>query len=49
MTFDEIVLVEPGESYADFGDTEFWDYVIVEGSNDLRDYLAATDGRVRFA
>ncbi len=34
MTFDEVVLVEPSESYADFGDSEFWDYVIVEGSKD---------------
>jgi len=34
MTFDEIVLVEPGESGSAFGDSDFWDYVIVEGSND---------------
>lgn len=34
MTFDEVVLVEPGELLADFGDDEFWDYVIVEGSKD---------------
>jgi len=34
MTFDEIVLVEPGEPGTKFGDEEFWDYVIVEGSKD---------------
>jgi hypothetical protein len=34
MTFDEIVLVEPSEYNANFGDSEFWDYVIVEGSKD---------------
>ncbi|MBN1987748.1 MAG: T9SS type A sorting domain-containing protein [Prolixibacteraceae bacterium] len=34
ITFDEIVLVEPGEYNASFGDSEFWDYVIVEGSKD---------------
>ncbi len=34
MNFDEVVLVEPGESGTNFGDAEFWDYVIVEGSND---------------
>ncbi|MBT3382652.1 MAG: T9SS type A sorting domain-containing protein [Prolixibacteraceae bacterium] len=34
MTFDEIVLVEPGEEGASFTDNLFWDYVIVEGSND---------------
>lgn len=33
MTFDEIVLVEPGSTGTGFGDFEFWDYVIVEGSN----------------
>jgi hypothetical protein len=35
MSFDEVVLVEPGETLAKFGDEEFWDYVIVEGSKDL--------------
>lgn len=33
MTFDEVVLVEPGELLADYGEDEFWDYVIVEGSS----------------
>lgn len=34
MSFDEIVLVEPGEAGTKYGDEEFWDYVIVEGSKD---------------
>jgi len=34
ITFDEIVLVEPGDAGAKFGDQNFWDYVIVEGSKD---------------
>lgn len=34
IRFDEIVLVEPGEVSASFGDPEFYDYVIVEGSKD---------------
>jgi hypothetical protein len=34
MTFDEIALVEPGDPGAIFGDANFYDYVIVEGSND---------------
>ncbi|MCU0451807.1 MAG: T9SS type A sorting domain-containing protein [Bernardetiaceae bacterium] len=34
IRFDEIVLVEPGEAGTVFGDFEFWDYVVVEGSND---------------
>ncbi len=31
IEFDEIVLVEPGEANTQYTDTEFWDYVIVEG------------------
>lgn len=34
LVFDEIVLVEPGEVGTVFGDEEFWDYVVVEGSKD---------------
>lgn len=34
MSFDEIVLVEPGEALSKYGDDDFWDYVIVEGSKD---------------
>jgi len=34
MDFDEIVLVEPAESGTVFGDYEFWDYCIIEGSKD---------------
>lgn len=34
MTFDEIVLVEPGEKGAVYGDANFYDYVVVEGSYD---------------
>lgn len=32
MSFDEIALVEPGESGSTFGQDDFYDYVIVEGS-----------------
>ncbi|MEM6297086.1 MAG: T9SS type A sorting domain-containing protein [Bacteroidota bacterium] len=34
MVFNEIALIEPGEPNTSFGDEEFWDYVIVEGSSD---------------
>ncbi len=34
MSFDEVVLVEPGENGALFGSDDFFDYVIVEGSRD---------------
>ena len=35
MAFDEVVLVEPGESQSVYGDDDFWDYVILEGSKDF--------------
>lgn len=45
ISFDEVVLVEPGEVLTNFGDDEFWDYVIVEGSKDLgTTWLALEDG-----
>lgn len=34
MTFWEIALVEPGEENSTFGTTDFYDYVVVEGSKD---------------
>jgi hypothetical protein len=34
MSFDEIALVEPGDPGTKFGDANFYDYVIVEGSKD---------------
>ncbi|MBO0937753.1 T9SS type A sorting domain-containing protein [Fibrella sp. HMF5335] len=34
IKFDEIVLVEPGTAGTVYGDAEFFDYVIVEGSKD---------------
>lgn len=34
IKFDEIVLVEPGEDGSEFGEENFFDYVIVEGSTD---------------
>ena len=34
MTFNEVVLVEPGEPETSYKEMLFWDYVIVEGSKD---------------
>lgn len=34
IAFDEIVLVEPGDNGTKYGDTDFFDYVIIEGSKD---------------
>ena len=45
MSFDEVVLVEPGEISSDFGDDDFWDYVIIEGSVDTgKTWLPFADG-----
>ena len=45
MSFDEVVLVEPGEVLSKYGDDNFWDYVIVEGSKDMgKTWLPAADG-----
>jgi hypothetical protein len=35
ISFNEVVLVEPGEEGSAFGTTYFYDYVIVEGSRDF--------------
>ncbi len=34
LKFDEIVLVEPGATGSQYGDSDFFDYVVVEGSKD---------------
>ncbi|WP_297095089.1 T9SS type A sorting domain-containing protein [uncultured Draconibacterium sp.] len=45
MTFDEVVLVEPGAQLSTFGDSDFFDYVIIEGSKDLgRTWYPLADG-----
>lgn len=45
MSFDEVVIVEPGEDGSVFGDADFFDYVVVEGSADGgHTWLPLTDG-----
>uniref|UniRef100_UPI00404A5F6B T9SS type A sorting domain-containing protein n=1 Tax=Fulvivirga sp. TaxID=1931237 RepID=UPI00404A5F6B len=44
IRFDEIVLVEEGEAGTVFGDQQFWDYVIVEGSLDGNNWIPLLDG-----
>jgi hypothetical protein len=34
IRFDEVVLVEPGDAGSQFGDEDFFDFVVVEGSSD---------------
>ena len=40
LSFDEVVLVEPGKAGVEFGSFGFWDYVIVEGSKDAENWYA---------
>ncbi len=45
ISYDEVVLVEPGEPLSKYGDDNFWDYVIVEGSKDEgKTWLPLIDG-----
>ena len=51
MIYNEIVLVEPSDPGKVFGDTEFWDYVIVEGkklgTNEWKPFLDGYDSRAQ--
>jgi len=45
LSFDEVVLVEPGEDGTIYTEDLFWDFVIVEGSkNNGKSWLPVTDG-----
>jgi hypothetical protein len=44
MTFDEVAFIEPGNPGTDWGDESFWDYVIVEGSEDGKEWFELTEG-----
>ncbi|HYQ59378.1 MAG TPA: T9SS type A sorting domain-containing protein [Draconibacterium sp.] len=45
MSFEEVVLVEPGEEGTVYTEDQFWDFVIVEGSkNNGKSWLPITDG-----
>jgi len=45
ISYNEVVLVEPGETSSVYGDDDFWDYVIVEGSKDYGvSWYELTDG-----
>lgn len=44
IKFDEVVQVEEGEDGTVFGDAQFWDYVIVEGTKDGIEWLPFLDG-----
>jgi hypothetical protein len=44
IIYDEVVLVEPGESGSNYGSSSFYDYVVVEGSFDGAFWFPLQDG-----
>ena len=45
INFNELVLIEPGETGSVFGSSDFYDYVIVEGSKNFgKTWFSLTDG-----
>ena len=45
ISFNEVVLVEPGETGSLFGSEDFYDYVIVEGSKNFgKTWFRLADG-----
>jgi len=44
MTYEDIAFVEKGDEGTNFGDANFWDYVVVEGSKDGIAWLPLSDG-----
>ncbi|MCB1045418.1 MAG: hypothetical protein KDC35_20920 [Acidobacteria bacterium] len=44
IAYRDVVLVEPGTGSGVFGDPQFWDYVIVEASNNGIDWVPLADG-----
>ena len=44
IEFKEIVIVETGQANTNYGDEEFWDYVILEGSADGINWTPLLDG-----
>lgn len=44
ITFDEVVLIEPGETGSQYGGDDFYDYVVVEGSFDGANWFPLEDG-----
>ena len=44
LAYKDVAIVEPGEPGSVFGDEEFWDYVVVEGTKDGMNWLPLADG-----
>ena len=43
LTYRDIAIVEPGESGSEYPDSDFWDYVTVEGSTDGMNWTILVD------
>jgi len=44
LSFEEVAIIEPGESGSVYGDSDFWDFVIVEASVDGVNWIPLSDG-----
>ena len=44
LTYRDVALIEAGESGSEFGDSDFYDYVVVEASNNGLDWIPLEDG-----
>ncbi len=44
LNYDNVAIIEPGEPGTVYGDNQFWDYVIVEGSIDGENWIELLDG-----
>jgi photosystem II stability/assembly factor-like uncharacterized protein len=44
LAFDEVAIIEPGEPGSVYGDSDFWDFVIVEASADGANWVSLTGG-----
>jgi photosystem II stability/assembly factor-like uncharacterized protein len=44
LSYNEVAIVEPGDPGSVFGDSNFWDYVVVEGSRDGSTWLPVAPG-----
>jgi photosystem II stability/assembly factor-like uncharacterized protein len=44
LSYDDVAIMEPGEPGTVFGNMEFWDYVVVEGTRDGINWIPLADG-----
>ena len=44
LSYDDVAIIEPGEPGTVYGNTEFWDYVVVEGTRDGINWIPLADG-----